>query len=167
MAHAPAETMVRVLPDIVQTEVVVVLNETDRPELAVALIFSVLLLKVTGTGWLKLMVCAPGETVKVCVTGVAARKELLPDWLAVMEQVPVAIRFIVPPDDTVHTVGEFDAKVTVRPDVAVALSVTEVVVSIWPGGAGKLMVCADWPGGVEPPPLPPPVLVAALMVKGS
>ena len=68
------------------------------------------------------IVCEPTDTVKVRVTGVAARYEPLPAWLAVIEQVPTA-RTVTVATFTVQTESEFDAKLTVRPEVAVALTV--------------------------------------------
>jgi hypothetical protein len=45
-----------------------------------------------------------------------------PAWLAVIEQVPAVSSVTVDPA-TVHTAGVVDAKVTARPEVAVAVTV--------------------------------------------
>src|ERR1700733_567172 len=57
----------------------------------------------------------------VCVTGVAADHIVLPVWLAVIEQVPGATSVTVTPR-TVQNSGLLEVNVTVRPEVAVALS---------------------------------------------
>ena len=47
---------------------------------------------------------------------------LLPDWDAVTEQVPVAMKVKLLPE-TLHTSGVADANVTAKPDVELALKV--------------------------------------------
>jgi hypothetical protein len=74
------------------------------------------------------MVCVCKLTATVC-EAVAAIKLLLPACDAVMVQDPVAINEAVVPV-TVHTVAVVEAKVTVRPEVAVADRVT-CVPTVW------------------------------------
>ena len=62
--------------------------------------------------------------VKLCVTGAAAAYVALPAWLATMEQVPPPTTVTVVPA-TVHTVGVVEAKLTVRPELEVALLLAE------------------------------------------
>jgi hypothetical protein len=73
----------------------------------------------------------------------------LPDWLAVIEQVPWARMVTVVPD-TVQMDVEFDVKSMVRPDVVLALSAGGVE----PIGRLlrelKVMVCAVEPVGDRP-----------------
>ena len=59
------------------------------------------------------------RTLKVCEMGVAARKLEFPTWLAVMEQLPAATVVTTEPD-TVQMDDVVDAKLTGRPDDAVA-----------------------------------------------
>jgi hypothetical protein len=56
---------------------------------------------------------------------VAAAYVAFPDWLAVIEQVPAASTVTVVPL-TVQMLAVFEAKVTVRPELAVALTVNGV-----------------------------------------
>ena len=65
-------------------------------------------------------------TAKLWLTGVAADQLLLPACDAVIEQVPELRKVRLPPPVTLQTVGVVEAKVTARPDVAVAVSVGEV-----------------------------------------
>ena len=67
----------------------------------------------------------------------------LPVCVALMVQVPVATRVTVVPD-TVQTAGVVEAKLTVRPEVAVALTVNGGVPKCWFGKAAKVMVWLAW-----------------------
>src|SRR5512146_932871 len=90
------------------------------------------------------MVGAPGTTALTAndrVTVGAALKLALPAWSALMVQVPVVTKVNAPPAVTVHTPAVLDVKLTVRPDVAVAVSVGAVPKFCAPGLA-KVMV---WP----------------------
>jgi len=106
-------------------------NETGRPELALATsaagavsggaVFST---RVCRPGELNVMICDAGgaaATVMTRETVVAGAKVLLPAWLASMMQVPAATRVNVLPL-TVQMLGVVDAKLTVRPELAVATS---------------------------------------------
>ena len=68
----PPATIVTVLPETVQTEVVVEAKLTARPELAVALTVNGAAPYVTSLSAPNAMVCAAGFTVKLRATGVAA-----------------------------------------------------------------------------------------------
>ncbi len=67
----PAALNEAVVPETVQTDVVVEAKLTAKPELAVAESVSDVPAAWAGMAP-KLMVCGPGFTVKLCVTGVAA-----------------------------------------------------------------------------------------------
>lgn len=69
----------------------------------------------------------------------AALKALLPACVALIMQEPAASKFALLPL-TVQTAGVVEANVTGSPDVAVALSVTEVPCAV-AGMAGKVIVC--------------------------
>src|ERR1700722_17670285 len=58
--------------------------------------------------------------VKFCVTDAAAANVGLPGWLAVIEQVPTLTGGTLAPE-TVQTATEFETKVTVSPELAVAV----------------------------------------------
>ena len=64
----------------------------------------------------------------------------MPDWLAVIEQVPVATRATVTPE-TVQTDGELEANVTVSPELAVALNVKGPDPRVRLFNAGNVIVC--------------------------
>lgn len=64
---------------------------------------------------------------------------MLPAWLARMEQVPLATIVTVLPD-MVHTEEVVDAKLTGRPEEAVALTVNGVALQVLSGKAAKVMV---------------------------
>ena len=118
MEQEPAARMVTVVPETVQTEVVVEAKATVRLEEAVAPMVKGDTPKVTLLSAPNVMVCVAGLTVKLWVTGVAAEKLALPAWLAVMEQIPAALIVTIFPA-TVHTAGVPLAKLTGRPEVAV------------------------------------------------
>lgn len=79
-------------------------------------------------------------TVKLCVTGVAAAYVLLPACEAVIEQVPAAIKVAVVPL-TVQTVCVVEAKLTAKPEVAVAVSVS-VVPTVCEAMESNVIFCA-------------------------
>ena len=72
-------------------------------------------------------------TLNVLVTGVAAAKLPLPGCVAVIEHTPTETSVAEDPL-TVQTNGVVLAKATVRPDVAVAVSVTGPAASAVSGG---------------------------------
>lgn len=78
-------------------------------------------------------------TVNERVMGSAALQVALPDWLAVIVQVPAAASVTVLPL-TVHTPGVLLRKLTARPDEAVALTVKAGSPTVLPVSAPKLMV---------------------------
>src|ERR1700691_2255178 len=88
---------------------------------------------------------SPGVTLvaltkKLCETGGAGAKVALsPGWVAVMLQVPASRNVMFAPD-TVQTLVVVDAKATVKPEVAVAVSVNGVPTTCVPGLL-KVMVC--------------------------
>src|SRR5437879_5074537 len=89
------------------------------------------------------MLWAALATVKLRITSCAAPKVAFPPWLAVMEQVPAAITVRVVPE-TVHTGVVVDAKVTARPELAVAERVDGATPKVTPLNALKVIVCEDW-----------------------
>ncbi len=86
------------------------------------------------------MVCEPVLTVKLCITGVAARKLAFPAWLAVIVQVPSPTTVTVA-TLTVQADIVLDANVTVRPELAVALTVNGAMPKFTLLKLPKLMVC--------------------------
>jgi hypothetical protein len=79
-------------------------------------------------------------TVKLCVTDVAAAKLVFPACEAVIEHVPAAINVRVLPD-TLHTLEMVDVYETVRPELAVAVSVSGELARVVFGRAAKVIVC--------------------------
>jgi hypothetical protein len=71
---------------------------------------------------------------------VAARKDALPAWSALIEQVPDVTKVSVPPLVMVHTPVVVELKATVSPDVEVAVSVG-VVPKFCAPGLLNVMVC--------------------------
>ncbi len=141
MLQVPEATNVAVVPDTVQTAVLLEAKLTASPEVAVAF-------KLSGVPTCcalivpKVMVCALGAafTVKLCVTGVAAEYVVLPACEAVMLQVPGATNVTALPD-TVQTPVVVEAKLTVKPEVAVAESVSGVP-TVCAAIAPNVIVCA-------------------------
>lgn len=117
--HVPADTKVSAVPATVQTAGVVDTKLTGKPDEAVATSAPAAVPMVLLPGEVKVMVCAAVDTVKVCVTAVAGLKLALPAWLADTVQEPAATRVSVVPL-TVQTPGVVDARVTGKPELAVA-----------------------------------------------
>ena len=99
---------------------------------------------VWGPGDANEIVCAVGggaETVNEFDTGVAAAKPRLPAWLAVTVQVPTATSVSVVPL-TVQTPVVVDAKLTTKPELALAARGAGAVPRVWLPGGVNVMVCA-------------------------
>jgi hypothetical protein len=121
-------------PLTVQTLVVPEAKVTARPELAEAeSVNSAPAVWVPGS--LNVIVCGcngAAFTVKLCDTGVAAAQEALPACEARIVQVPaVANEAVVP--CTAQTLAVSEAKLTGKPELAVANSNSEVPAACWPG----------------------------------
>ena len=122
MVHVPVLINVTLVPDTVQTFVVVDANATVSPELAVALtvidpVESGTLGKLPNViVWLALV------TWKLSATGVAAAQFALPACEALIVHVPAFTSVTVAPD-TVQTGLVVDAYFTVSPELAVAVKV--------------------------------------------
>jgi hypothetical protein len=71
--QVPVATTVTIVPAAVQTAGVVEAKLTASPELAVAVSANAEMPKLTLPGWGNKIVWVVGATVKLCVTGVAAR----------------------------------------------------------------------------------------------
>jgi hypothetical protein len=135
---------VAVVPLTVQTEFVKEAKLTGRPELAEATSASgVLTVCVPGLANVIAWAVKPALTVKLCVTGAAAAYVPLPACDAVMEQVPAETNVAEVPF-IVQTPVVVEAKATVRPELAVATSVTGVPTVCVPGLA-NVIVCAVRP----------------------
>ena len=65
---------------------------------------------------------------------------VFPAWLAVIEQVP-AVTIVTIEPDTVQTGVVVEAKLTVSPEEAVAVSAKGAAPKVTPEGAAKVMVC--------------------------
>jgi hypothetical protein len=85
---------------------------------------------------------AAADTVKLCVTGVAAEYALLPACDARMVQVP-GVTIVAAAPETVHTLEVREAKLTGRPELAEAVSATDAPTDC--AGMGlKAMVWDCW-----------------------
>ena len=104
----------------------------------------------------KVIVCTPKPTANARVTGLAAANTALPGCVAVSEQIPAAVRVTVAPE-TVQTAMEFEVRVTVRPEVAVAASPNGAVPKEVSAGCVNVIVCGPrftvnvWLTGVATP----------------
>ena len=136
--HVPTATMVTMFPATVQTAWVVEANVTVRPDVAVAVTATGVAPKLTFGGAVNVTVCAAEAMVKLRDTGVAAAMPALPGWVAVREQVPAETILTVDPA-TVQTDVVVDAKLTGRPEVAVALSVKGAAPNVRFGGPLKVI----------------------------
>jgi hypothetical protein len=144
MVQGPAETSVTVAPDTAQTEGVVEVKLTAKPEDAVAPTVNGAVPKGRSASDPKAMVWLPGVTWKLRFAGVAAAQLVLPPCAAWMVQGPAATSVTVAPD-TVQTDGVVEAKLTAKPEDAVAPTVNGAVPKGWFESAPKVMV---WPPGV-------------------
>jgi len=144
MVQVPTATSVTVAPDSVQKEGVVEAKPTASPEDAVAPTLN----GAVPKGWFesvaKLMVWLPAVTWKLWFTGVAAAQLELPVCAAWMVQLPTATSVTVAPD-SVQKEGVVEAKLTARPEEALAPTGNGVVPKGWLASAPKLMV---WLPGV-------------------
>jgi hypothetical protein len=114
---------------------------TARPEDAVAPIVNGAIANALLESAPNAMVWAPGVTVKLWRTGVAAAKLLLPGCEAWIVQVPAMNNFTIPAA-TVQTANVVDVKVTARTEDAVALTANGAVPSAWFESAPNVTV---WP----------------------
>src|SRR5436305_1169724 len=87
----------------------------------------------------KVIVWDPRPTLKVWVTGGAAVYALLPSWVAVIEQRPAVTTVTVAPA-TVQTEVVLDVRLTVRPELAVALRPNDVTGNTLSLSGAKVMV---------------------------
>jgi hypothetical protein len=138
--QVPAETSVSVAPLTVQTDCGDDTKPTARPELALAVRVTVPEPITWLPGEVNVTVCGAAAKVMLLDTEGAAAYVPLPAWLAVTLHVPVDTSVSVLPL-TVHTDGVVEAKPTAKPEVAVAVRVTEPAVSNWLPGEVKVMVC--------------------------
>jgi hypothetical protein len=139
MVQGPAATSVTVAPDTVQTDGVVEAKLTARPEEAVAPSGNEPVSNDRLASAPKVMVWPPGVTWKLWFTGVAAAQFAVPACVAWMVQVPTATSVTVAPD-TAQMEGVVEAKLTVRPEEALAPTGNEPVSNDRLASAPKLMV---------------------------
>ena len=140
MVQVPVDMSVAVDAETVQTPVVREAKLTVRPEDAVALNVGGGAVMVWAGSELKVIVWLASNTEKLWLTGVAAAHcGGLPPCEAWMVQVPVATRVTVEPD-TVQTAVVSEAKLTARPEEAVALTVNGEVPIVWLGRRVKVIV---------------------------
>jgi hypothetical protein len=119
--HMPgSSTEKSVLPKGAQMERLFEVSVTGRPELAVAPMGKAKTPSILSLNGPKLIVWLTGSTVKLCVTVAAAAYVALPAWPATIMHVPPETIVTVLPA-TVQTSGVMEAKVTARPELAVAL----------------------------------------------
>jgi hypothetical protein len=140
--QSPEVSRDAVVPDTVQIVGVVDAKLADSPELAVA--ERVILVNATCVPVIagNVMVCAGNVTAKVSDMVGAARYVVLPACLAWMAQLPPAIIVAVVPE-TVQIADVVESKLTVRPELAVAVNVSTAP-GCWLGMAPKEMVWLAW-----------------------
>ena len=109
------------LPLTVHTPAVVEASDTGRAEVEVATSAGGAVPRIWLPGEVKLMTCCARATANEINTDEAAAYVVLPAWLALAVQVPALSSVSVLPL-TVHTAGVVDAKLTARPEVALAAS---------------------------------------------
>ena len=144
MVQAPTDTSVMVEPDTVQTPEVVEAKLTARPDDAVPLSAGGVAPNAAPGRVANVMVWLPASTWKLWFTGGAAAQLPPPPCVAWMVQVPTDASVMVEPD-TVQTPEVVEAKLTPRPEEAVALSAGGVVPIAALGRVPKVMV---WLPGV-------------------
>ena len=137
--QVPAFLSVTVSPLIVQIVVVRLDVVTGKPDDANGVSTTVGTSIDCGPGSGIVMVCGAFVIVNVRGTGLAALYAGFPACEAVIAQVPV-VRIEMSKPATVQMDGEVEVRVTVRPELAVALTVRVVVSRVWFGGLAKLMV---------------------------
>jgi len=138
MVQIPPASNVAVVPETVQTHGVVDAKATGKLELAVALTVSCAVLRFTGERGSKSIICGKRVTAKLCTTA-ADPYCALPPWLASIVQVPTASKVAVFPE-IVQMDGVVAAKLTGKPDEAVALRLTDPANSAVDGIEAKVMV---------------------------
>jgi hypothetical protein len=143
IVQEPTATSVTVAPDTVHVAGVVELKVTASPDDAVALTVNGAVPNAWFESVPKVMVWLPCITWKLWLTGGAAAQLLLPACVAWMVQVPRAASVTVAPD-IVHTAGVVEAKLTARPDDAVALTLNGAVPYPRFESAAKVMVWLPW-----------------------
>ena len=122
MLQLPGPTIVTTKPETVQTEGLCEIIVTVRFEVAVGERVNVdgVPVYVFDPGFGAVIVCGVRFDIgKVCVTGVAALNEELPDCVATIVQSPAETGVMLVPE-TVQTPGVRDVRVTVRPEFEVA-----------------------------------------------
>jgi len=122
IVQVPALRRLAVAPDSVQTVGVLDTRVTGRPDEAVAMTGNAGVPKGTFGSGPKAMVWVPCVTWKVWLTAGAAAKMPLPACVAWTVQVPTAASVTVVPD-SVQAAGVMEAKLTVKPEDAVAFTV--------------------------------------------
>ena len=157
IVQVPPPTIVTVVPETWHTAVVVVLNITVRPELAVAATVNGGSPNRRSASGSKVIDCELLVTGKLCATWGAEFHVASPPWFAVMVHMPAATRVTVDPD-TVQTAVVVEANVTGSPEVAVAETVKGGSVAARLGSGGKsivwlplktVKVCATWGAGLK------------------
>lgn len=120
-----------------QTVVIVVVKVTTKPEVALALRLALAPTTIAGAAP-KVIVWLPLPIRKLCVICGAALLLLSPDWSAARVQVLAVTPLTVLPD-TVQLRGVMLLKLTVSPEVAVAL-ILALAPTTTAGGAPKAML---------------------------
>ena len=137
--HVPTDTRVTVVPETVHTAVVCELKDTVRPEVEVAVTLNGDVPKDLFDRVPKVTVWLAWVTWKLWMTGMAAAYVALPAWVAWTVHVPTATRVTVVPE-RLHTPVVCELNDTVRPDVAVALTLNADVPKDLFDRAPKVMV---------------------------
>src|SRR5262249_12523832 len=138
----PAAAIVTIGPTTVQMAGVSELNETARPELAVACTANGVLPYLLDDGAGNVIAWAlPAVTAKLRVTVGADAYAALPAWSASIVHVPAPTSVTVDPA-TLHTPGVPEPNDTGRPELAVALTVNVWSVSDRSGSGSNAIVCS-------------------------
>jgi len=142
MVQVPTASRVTVEPETVQNEAFAEVKLTGRPDDAVALTTNGAAPMFWSGSAANVMDCVAIAMAKLCETAVAAVYPPLPAWVAAIPQVPTASRVTVLPE-TEQIDGVVEAKLTGRPEEAVAFKLIGAALKVTGGSAGNVMLCAS------------------------
>ncbi len=138
MVQVPTATNVTLVPDKVQMLNVVEVKLTGKFDVAVAVRVGDVPNAAFGSAP-KVMTWLPGVTEKLWLTDGATAQLVVAATVAWIVQVPTKANVTVVPD-TPQIVGVCEVKLTGRPDVDVALTVSKPALSAVFGGGPKVIV---------------------------
>jgi hypothetical protein len=156
----PAFTIVTVVPETVQTSVLLLVRVADRPDDEVGDRVNVDADQVRSAGSAKVIVCGALVTLNVRLTLDAAFQFVSPLWLATRVHWP-PVTVVTWLFETVQIDGVVDETATARPDEAVGATENGVLDHVRLPGSVKVIVWLPLPTVIdadpllEPQPLPP------------